>query len=212
MPKDRYSEEEVERILTNAIRADSSLPANSAFSADDVRRIAGELGLDSSKLEFDRSESPPEITWRLGKVQKVTYRAKLKGDPELIFERALSVIQNRYHIRSQISVRPRGREMINILPDTRSRLNVIDDDRDVTIEYFRDFSSMTLAPVLGILILIPALLALVAGITKISPMEGFLLWICLSFAAQAAASALTKRYLRQETALWAKIVAENSPN
>jgi hypothetical protein len=207
MPKDRYSEEEVERILKNAIRADSSLLASPGFSADDVRRIAGELGLDSSKLEFGEVQLTPEVTKFVGFVTRVNFKARIAGNPELIFERALSVLHSQYRLVPQISARPRGREMVNILPDTRSRLSVIDEENGVTLEYLRDFSTINLGPMVVICVILPIALAVAVIAANLQIAIGFTLWLILSAAVMTASMVLSQRYLRQEKALWGRILA-----
>lgn len=208
MPKDRYSDEEVERILKNAIRADSSLPATAGFSADDVRRIAGELGLDSSKLEFGEVQLTPGVTRFLGFVSRVNFKARIAGNPELIFERALSVLHSQYRLVPQISARPRGREMVNILPDTRSRLSVIHEEDGVTLEYLRDFSPINLGPMVVICLILPISLAMVVVAANLQVAIGFTLWLILSAAVLADSLVRSQRYLRQEEALWGRILAE----
>ena len=198
----------MERILKNAIRADSSLPANTGFSADDVRRIAGELGLDSSKLEFDRSESGPLVQHRFGVVDKVIFRAELAGDPELIFERAPSEIHRQYQLRPQISARPRGREMVSILPDTRIRLSVITEEGSVTLEYLRDFSTINFGPILVVCLILPVILGLSVVIADISLVVAFGLWLASSIGVLGLTRILSGRYLRQEEELWGRILAE----
>jgi hypothetical protein len=208
MPKDRYSEEEVQRILQNAIRADTDALAESDFSVDDVRRIAGELGINESKLDLDDIEAPFSVTRRFGLVSRVNFRARTKGNAELTFERALSILHSQYRLHPNVSSRPRGREMVNILPDTRSRLSVIEDDEGIILEYFRDFGTINVGPFAVIFVLLPTILGLIVVIANIPVTTGFIAWFLTSVAVLLLSQKLSRNYLRQEEALWAKILAE----
>ena len=212
MPKDRYSEEEVQRILQNAIRADADAPAESGFSADDVRRIAGELGIDQSKLVLEEIRAPISITCKLGFIARVNFRARFKGNAELTFERALSILHSQYRLHPQFSSRPQGREMVNILPDTRSRLSVIEDDEGVILEYFRDFGTINVGPFVVIFVLLPTILGIVVVIANIPIPAGFIAWLLISLAVLLVSQKLSRNYLRLEEALWAKILAECRAN
>ena len=212
MPKDRYSEEEVQRILQNAIRADADAPAEFGFSADDVRRIAGELGIDSARLDFNGERSDREVTERFGLIQRITFRARLEGDAELTFERALSVLHRQFRMIPQNSERPRGREMINLEADTRCRLSVTDGTSGVQLEYLRDLSMLNIAPFMIFYLALPLVIGMAVYAKPIYALWGFLIWIVIAALAYVGASFMCKSYLRREEALWAKILAECRAN
>lgn len=215
MPKDRYSEEEVQRILQNAIRADTDALAESDFSVDDVRRIAGELGIDIARLDFRSEMSNPEADWQFGFVRKVTFRARTQGDPELIFERALGVLRNHFKLISQVSLRPRGRERINIHPDTRCRLSIVDDGEAVIIEYQRDFAGLNAVFIFLAfgLLAIPTAASFLKTPSPFDPaltavLKFVVIYSILVMLAHWIFRLRNRRWMDQEEALWRKILSE----
>lgn len=86
-------------------------------------------------------ELPPIVTLRHGLIKSITYRAQFHGNVGSIFERAVTVLQDRTKLPLQAGTQVNRREALSNDPIIPGRVTAEETENGVLLQYHRDFGA-----------------------------------------------------------------------